>query len=224
MSRLLKRVPMDFKHPIGETWPGYLNPHYVECSECHGRGTTNSRILLERITNLIMLAGSDSMKGKTHPYFTSDFSYYFDSSHLPVGKDMAELTSGLAGRSPDGLFGHDSSDGWKATDKIIHAAGLDPETWGICPRCKGKGIEPDKLTDYEAWQPTEPPEGDGYQLWEDCSEGSPVSPVFQTLDELCEWCETGATTFGSSRATKEEWKQMLSDGFVFHQEGNVIFK
>ena len=69
----------------------------------------------------------------------------------------------------------------------------------------------------------EPPKGDGYQLWETTSEGSPVSPVFETLDELCEWCEDNATTFGDKKASKEEWKQMLSDGFVYHQEGNLIF-
>ena len=69
----------------------------------------------------------------------------------------------------------------------------------------------------------EPPKGEGYQLWETTTEGSPVSPVFATLDELCKWCERYATTFGSYRATKEEWKQMLSDNMVHHKEGNVIF-
>lgn len=69
----------------------------------------------------------------------------------------------------------------------------------------------------------EVPKGEGYQLWETTSEGSPVSPVFKTLDALCEWCEDNATTFGSARATKEQWKWMLSDGFVCHKEGNAIF-
>lgn len=68
-----------------------------------------------------------------------------------------------------------------------------------------------------------PPVGEGYQLWETTSEGSPCSPVFATLDELCEWCEKYATTFGSFRASKEEWKSMLSDDFVHHKQGNVIF-
>jgi hypothetical protein len=50
-----------------------------------------------------------------------------------------------------------------------------------------------------------------------------MSPVFATLEELCEWCADNATTFGSSRATKEEWMQMLDSKFVYHQEGNIIF-
>ena len=52
----------------------------------------------------------------------------------------------------------------------------------------------------------EPPKGEGYQLWNTTSEGSPISPVFETLDKLCEWCEVNATTFGKFKATKEEWK------------------
>ena len=69
----------------------------------------------------------------------------------------------------------------------------------------------------------EPPMGEGYQLWETTSEGSPVSPVFESLDELCKWCEDNATTFGSFKASKEEWKQMLSDDFVHHKQGNIVF-
>jgi hypothetical protein len=69
----------------------------------------------------------------------------------------------------------------------------------------------------------EPPEGEGYQLWETTTEGSPQSPVFASLDELCAWCAEHATTFGSYGATAEQWKQMLEENFVHHQEGNAIF-
>ena len=71
--------------------------------------------------------------------------------------------------------------------------------------------------------PFDPPKGKGYQLWETTSEGSPTSPVFRTLDELCEWCEKNATTFGSFKATKDEWKKMLVEDDVHHKEGNCIF-
>ncbi|HZR50150.1 MAG TPA: hypothetical protein VFB06_11580 [Streptosporangiaceae bacterium] len=51
------------------------------------------------------------------------------------------------------------------------------------------------------------PEGTpyGYQLYETTSEGTPLSPVFRTLDELAAWCEHGATVFASDRWTKEQW-------------------
>lgn len=69
----------------------------------------------------------------------------------------------------------------------------------------------------------EPPTGEGYQLWETTSEGSPASPVFATLDELCEWCEPNATTFASCTATAEKWRQMLDNDFVYHKQGSSIF-
>jgi hypothetical protein len=69
----------------------------------------------------------------------------------------------------------------------------------------------------------EPPRGEGYQMWETTSEGSPQSPVFKTLDELAEWCAKNASTFADCKTTKEAWKKMLADDFVFHQQGNVMF-
>ena len=55
-----------------------------------------------------------------------------------------------------------------------------------------------------------PPKGDGYQAWETTSEGSPISPVFETLEALCAWLAENATTFGSCRATAGEWAELLT--------------
>ena len=62
------------------------------------------------------------------------------------------------------------------------------------------------------------------QLYETTSEGTPLSPVFHKDDfeQLCEWAEKNATTFADFKATKEQWKQMLSEGFVYAQKGNII--
>jgi hypothetical protein len=76
---------------------------------------------------------------------------------------------------------------------------------------------------FDEWERTDPPEGPGFQLWETTSDGSPISPVFTSLDELCKWAETNATTFGSHRTTAAEWKRMLEADFVVHQEGNILF-
>lgn len=63
------------------------------------------------------------------------------------------------------------------------------------------------------------------QLYETTSEGTPLSPVFpkDEFEKLCEWASENATTFGSFKASKEEWMNMLNDGFVYHQKGNVMF-
>lgn len=33
----------------------------------------------------------------------------------------------------------------------------------------------------------DPPKGEGFQLWETITEGSPLSPVFDTPEELTKW-------------------------------------
>ena len=68
------------------------------------------------------------------------------------------------------------------------------------------------------------PNGEGYQLWETTSEGSPISPVFATLDKLCEWCEPNATTFADIHVSKERWKQLLTehDGWVAYEDHGVV--
>ena len=45
----------------------------------------------------------------------------------------------------------------------------------------------------------------GYQLYETTTEGSPVSPVFPSLQELAAWCEDGATVFARFKWTREQW-------------------
>jgi hypothetical protein len=54
-----------------------------------------------------------------------------------------------------------------------------------------------------------PPEGPGCQMWETTSEGSPISPIFETLDALCEWAAVNSSTFAGERASAEEWREVL---------------
>lgn len=63
------------------------------------------------------------------------------------------------------------------------------------------------------------------QLYETTSEGTPKSPVFpkEQFEQLCEWAAENATVFADYKATKERWIEMLSDGHVYHQQGNIIF-
>ena len=57
----------------------------------------------------------------------------------------------------------------------------------------------------------EPPAGDGYQLWETCTEGSPVSPVFGTLEELSEWCSDNYSAWGHEYFSKNEWMDFFQE-------------
>lgn len=77
----------------------------------------------------------------------------------------------------------------------------------------GGYIAPAGLTgeEYDKWECDEPPTGEGYQLWETTSEGSPTSPVFESAEELAGWCEENATIFASFKASRQEWLELFQD-------------
>ena len=50
----------------------------------------------------------------------------------------------------------------------------------------------------------DPPRGEGYQIWEDVTEGSPVSPAFSTPEELAKWMVENDTSI-TKDATLEQW-------------------
>lgn len=166
---------------------------------------------MNALVRLILLAGSDAANKQTslrreniptHP-FLQDLG-------LPlVSADMIELTTGLAGHPPDGIFGHDEVDLYSAVGKILKAAKL-PKTWGRCKTCCGGGDDPTTRAASKAWKRTEPPKGIGWQLWDTASDDYPASPVFATAEDLAIWCEKNATTFGDHKATRAQWLKMFT--------------
>jgi hypothetical protein len=81
-----------------------------------------------------------------------------------------------------------------------------------CAVCNGEGsiwTSPEAKQTAEDWKETEPPVGDGYQIWETVSEGSPVSPVFATPEELAAWMAANDTS--SSKGTSyESWLKWIN--------------
>jgi hypothetical protein len=87
---------------------------------------------------------------------------------------------------PIGGFGHDGINAHIAVEARCEREGFPTR----CATCEGHGtIEayPNQRVEAEAWEPTDPPEGEGWQLWETTSEGSPMSPVFAAPEELAGW-------------------------------------
>jgi hypothetical protein len=191
MGREVKRVALDFKWPLKKTWDGFLNPHYRECSACKA-GYSRTYTLLERHVN----------------------SLVWDREAI-MDPGYAKITAFLCGRPADrSSFGHDSIDAWSAIKKIGEMAGL-PEGWSTCPTCKGEGVHPEAKAAYDAWTETKPPAGEGWQMWENTSEGSPISPVFDTPEKLAQWlADHRASSFGSDTATYEQWLGMILRGWA----------
>lgn len=209
MSREVKRVPLDFGWPLNKVWEGYLMPDSLKERPCPAgeaceRGQTSARAWVAEIAQLALMLDDDvcARGNDLYPFFRSGPG---GSAHGPRSRPSAEIREfvvGLAGR--EDMLGHNVSERRRATKRLIEAAGLDPETWGVCPECAGHGsVEayPHQRAEAEAWERTGPPAGQGWQLWETVSEGSPVSPVFATAEELAHWLTTpeGGAAVGSSR-------------------------
>jgi hypothetical protein len=83
-------------------------------------------------------------------------------------------------------FGHDSLNAGIVVSARCQREGVPDR----CSRCNGHAsLEkyPGQRAEAEAWEATEPPAGDGWQLWETVTDGSPVSPVFATAEEHAAW-------------------------------------
>lgn len=80
--------------------------------------------------------------------------------------------------------------------------------------CSKQPFSKSKWVEYvtDQIQRVEPPTGEGYQCWETVTEGSPISPVFKTLVELCEWLALNKSSRGiTENFSKEDWKNALQD-------------
>lgn len=52
-------------------------------------------------------------------------------------------------------------------------------------------------------------------MYENTSEGTPISPAFETPEELAHWlADNGASAFGSETASYESWLRICRGGFA----------
>jgi len=102
-------------------------------------------------------------------------------------------------------MGHDSINCWVCVCARCKRHGW-PETCADCGGDGSKWSSPEAKKIAEDWQEEEPPVGDGYQIWETVSEGSPVSPVFAAPEELADWMVyPGNDTSVTEGTTRDQW-------------------
>ena len=237
----MKRVPMDFDHPLNQRWPGYLHPDKFQEKPCPAgpmcmNGSTPARAWVGQLAHMLLMLDDDrssQQRGRRmHPYFDSVPRPFGTNTDLFArlrdpyprvprpSEDIAEFGTGLAGRE-GGWLGHDAIDRWRATNAVIKAAGLDPDVWGICQECQGHGsVEayPGQREEGEEWTKEDPPEGPGWQLWETVTEGSPISPVFPSAEDLARWLTTSE---GAEANNQQSPPMPYSQALAFVLEGHA---
>ena len=74
--------------------------------------------------------------------------------------------------------------------------------YGHCAVCDGEGstYPSDAIrAEADAWEATQPPTGDWWQVWETVSEGSPVTPAFATAAELVDYLVANGDAWDQKR-------------------------
>lgn len=262
VSREVRRVPLDFAYPLGETWAGYLMPDALgerPCESCDGTGySATARYLRDRwygdapfspdetgstwLTTDTPAVRERAARNVRYPPATG---WPMDAAQKEYreARRLRDLWNGMwchhlhqddvdaliaadrlwdftrtwtAGIGWEDIepkptvtaeqvnlwslrgFGHDSIN----ADVVVRAACERQGRAVECDQCGGHGSfesYPGQRADADAWEPTDPPTGDGWQLWQTVSEGGPVSPVFATPELLADWIiDSGTPQDGSN--------------------------
>lgn len=233
MGRLCKRVPLDFSWPMKTLWIGYVNPYQgVKCPYCELGYSKQAQEIREqvypwkkgdewRVQNPYRVKELYFPNAKEHNMTQEEVDYFMDHQHKNTIAEIQEVMSvnfpGATKVTPE-IFSTISlilCDFPHNLDRLMIKYHSEKEGWdSSCPHCHGEGMlflndEIKRL--HEDFQWVEPPTGEGYQMWEDTSEGSPITPVFKTAEELAEYCEReGVSWFGGSTAKKESWLRVIN--------------
>jgi hypothetical protein len=199
MGRQIKRVPLDFDWPLHKVWKGFVMPeslHLATCPDCDGEGYSvearaiahtfyahqcgsealawHNKIGQAEVDNLVAEDRLCVLKKRAPtPDNPRDWEW------VAVPRTAAEVN---AENTRGGMGGHDAINRMILIRFRCDRLGITSE----CPRCDGAGtIGTDaQRKAYDEWKGADPPVGEGWQVWETVSEGSPVSPVYPTKDAL----------------------------------------
>lgn len=153
-------------------------------------------------------------------HFNASWSHHLDAHDVAALVKVGRLSD--LGANPTALqvnewslcgFGHDAINQWICVK--AKARRLRYPT--SCPECKGEGDawdSPENKRKADRWKSSEPPTGDGWQMWETTSEGSPISPALPTPEALAQWlADNKASAFGGDTATCDQWLAMIGAGW-----------
>lgn len=218
MSRELKRVPIDFDWPLKLAWKGYINPYKSqECRVCDGSGYNPATKQIsddwygfddinKRWCNNITQDEVDALISAGR---LMDFTHGFTPGEgWKVIDPPPVITAEMVNKWSRNGMGHDSLNHYICVETRAKRLGV----YGLCPICNGDGSIwfSEKVKELSSnWYDDErydPPSGDGWQVWETVSEGSPIGPVFKTQEEVVEWLVSqGYSETASKSFIKSAW-------------------
>jgi hypothetical protein len=270
VGREIRRVPVDFDWPRGETWHGYLMPEHLgqePCPDCTNGYSRHATNLFNRWYGRTPFRPEDN--GSTpfqasHPGIrakaernVAEAPHYYGTGESAIQREASRLAALYNGAWSHHLNAADVAalleadrlydfthqiipgKGWQRREPLVIPTPEEVNNWSIqwighdsinasvvvrarcelegfpavCGTCNGSGgiwRDAEHKAAHEAWERTDPPTGDGWQLWETVSEGSPISPVFPTADGLTEWMTTEDAKWGAAGP----WSREQAAAFV----------
>jgi len=206
LNRKLYRVPLDFEWPRRMIWKGFVTPYKAQpCTACERTGLNPPTKRLHDRFHALGPAWVEELKRADIQILATEWPRYYNN--LPIESD------GLPSLDQFRLWAKNSGEWIIYMDIIIRLRAKAGGYYGYCEYCAGNGKiwhSPEFEKAAAAWVGYDPPTGPGYQLWETTSEGSPISPVFETLEELCAWAAINETIFADLTLTAERWYAALT--------------
>lgn len=223
MGREIRRVPLDFAWPLHTRWDGFCLPvelRSTKCFECDGEGLNVLTCGIAaswyhpvRFSGLEFNLEQADVQALVDANRLMDFTHTWSKETGYVRREYGYVPSAQevnAWARCRGV-GHDSVNRWV----VIEAKAKRLGVYGLCATCNGAGEiwnSPEQKAEAEAWDRTDPPTGEGWQLWETVSEGSPISPVFASAEELAAYLSTH-DCWGSNKASYEQWMKTIAEGW-----------
>jgi hypothetical protein len=230
MSYEVKRLPLGFEAPLGQTWAGFLRPghaHGIACTACGGTGQNPELQQLQRdfydtdgfgerwcyeydldkkgrqIEATRRIVGD--CRRWSHQITQAEVDYLISKDRLWKGAAAEQVN-----RWDFLQVGHDGINQHYLIEHRATRLGI----WGYCPKCRGECVTYRSAAhrrSVEGWKPRELPEGDGYALWFTVTEGSPVSPVFETPKALADWL--AVNHYSDGRFASWQWLKLIEAGW-----------
>lgn len=214
LSREAKRVPLNFDWPLNKVWDGYLSPdpRWPTCAKCGGDGIHPFAKPIEKTFYALDVDATREQYAWHNKITQDEVDHLVAEGRLSTWVKDDPERGGRWERLPRdadevnahslGLGGHDAINRWKLVRYRCDRLGIPCE----CDECAGHGnlATDEQRAEADQWKPTEPPTGEGWQMWESVSEGSPISPVCATPELLAEWMTAHDDSITSSM-TYTDW-------------------
>jgi hypothetical protein len=143
--------------------------------------------------------------GWQHPTFYNEYRRCDDLKGLYEGPFSVKLAEWLEEEAKwnEGLRREWGTDSWKPIKEEYKHHTFEQWT----------GRKPRQEDYMPEWAPGEATQ---LMMYETTTEGTPISPAFDTPEELARWlADNGASAFGSSTASYEEWLSTCQSGHAF---------